>query len=95
MLSVIHVDDVFFFAAESVQQSLEKKFGKAGGTIPITPSERFERRMGVSKIDCDICFKFTLRSLFVLHSENAWKVQKPQLFAPSLLVKVSDFQLAA
>jgi len=34
--------------AESVQQSLEKKFGKAGGTIPITPSDLFEKRMGVS-----------------------------------------------
>jgi len=34
--------------AESVQQSLEKKFGKAGGSIPITPSDLFEKRMGVS-----------------------------------------------
>jgi len=33
---------------ESVQQSLEKKFGKAGGSIPITPSDLFEKRMGVS-----------------------------------------------
>jgi len=41
---------------ESVQQSLEKKFGKAGGTIPITPSESFERRMGVSRTtDLDYC----------------------------------------
>lgn len=34
--------------AESVQQSLEKKFGKAGGSIPISPSDLFEKRMGVS-----------------------------------------------
>lgn len=43
-------DNVFKFficCIESVQHSLEKKFGKAGGTIPITPSDRFERRMGV------------------------------------------------
>jgi len=33
---------------ESVQQSLEKKFGKAGGSIPIIPSDLFEKRMGVS-----------------------------------------------
>lgn len=30
----------------SVQQSLEKMFGKAGGPIPITPSAEFEQRMG-------------------------------------------------
>jgi len=38
--------DSNYYLLESVQQSLEKKFGKAGGTIPITPSESFERRMG-------------------------------------------------
>lgn len=38
--------DSNFYLLESVQQSLEKKFGKAGGTIPITPSDSFERRMG-------------------------------------------------
>jgi glutamate dehydrogenase (NAD(P)+) len=38
--------DSNFYLLESVQHSLEKKFGKAGGTIPITPSDRFERRMG-------------------------------------------------
>jgi glutamate dehydrogenase (NAD(P)+) len=38
--------DSNFYLLESVQHSLEKKFGRAGGTIPITPSERFERRMG-------------------------------------------------
>jgi glutamate dehydrogenase (NAD(P)+) len=38
--------DSNYYLLESVQQSLEKKFGKAGGSIPIIPSERFERRMG-------------------------------------------------
>ena len=36
-----------WFCAESVQQSLERMFGKAGGNVPITPSEAFEKRMGV------------------------------------------------
>lgn len=38
--------DSNYYLLESVQQSLEKKFGKAGGTIPITPSDLFEKRMG-------------------------------------------------
>ena len=38
----------FDACTESVQQSLEKKFGKAGGSIPISPSYLFEKRMGVS-----------------------------------------------
>jgi len=37
------------YIVESVQQSLEKKFGKAGATIPSTPSESFKKRMGVSR----------------------------------------------
>lgn len=36
------------FTTESVQQSLERMFGKAGGSIPITPSAAFEEKMGVS-----------------------------------------------
>lgn len=31
---------------ESVQDSLEKMFGKSGGRIPVTPSADFEQRMG-------------------------------------------------
>jgi glutamate dehydrogenase (NAD(P)+) len=38
--------DSNYYLLESVQQSLERMFGKAGGHIPITPSERFEKRMG-------------------------------------------------
>lgn len=33
---------------ESVQKSLERKFGKQGGTIPIQPSDEFEKRISVS-----------------------------------------------
>lgn len=38
--------DTNYALLESVQKSLEKKFGNSGGSIPITPSERFEKRMG-------------------------------------------------
>jgi len=37
---------------ESVQNSLEKRFGRVGGPIPVTPSEEFDRRMsGASEKD--------------------------------------------
>jgi len=49
LMSIVLISVIAFdMCAESVQQSLEKKFGKAGGTIPITPSDLFEKRMGVS-----------------------------------------------
>ncbi len=44
------IDEIVYvcFITESVQQSLERKFGKNGGKIPITPSEAFESRIAVS-----------------------------------------------
>ncbi|XP_076317740.1 glutamate dehydrogenase, mitochondrial-like isoform X1 [Tachypleus tridentatus] len=37
---------------ESVQESLERRFGKAGGRIPVTPSESFQKRIsGASEKD--------------------------------------------
>ena len=40
------------FTIESVQSSLERKFGKNGGQIPITPSPEFEARIaGASEKD--------------------------------------------
>lgn len=38
--------DSNYHLLESVQQSLERVFGKAGGNVPITPSQAFEKRMG-------------------------------------------------
>merc|ERR1712027_214681 len=36
----------------SVQDSLERRFGKVGGAIPVTPSEEFDKRMaGASEKD--------------------------------------------
>lgn len=37
----------FLFFSESVQQSLERRFGRVGGAIPITPSESFQKRISV------------------------------------------------
>merc|ERR1719283_33506 len=37
---------------QSVQNSLEKRFGRVGGPIPVSPSEEFDRRMsGASEKD--------------------------------------------
>jgi len=44
--------DSNFHLLQSVQKSLERKFGKQGGTIPIVPSEQFEKRIsGASEKD--------------------------------------------
>ncbi|XP_064623960.1 glutamate dehydrogenase, mitochondrial-like isoform X2 [Lineus longissimus] len=44
--------DSNYHLLESVQQSLERKFGKHGGKIPITPSENFEKKIsGASEKD--------------------------------------------
>lgn len=39
-------------AIESVQESLERRFGRVGGKIPVTPSEAFQKRIsGASEKD--------------------------------------------
>lgn len=44
--------DSNYYLLESVQKSLERKFGKQGGTIPIHPSDEFEKRIsGASEKD--------------------------------------------
>lgn len=41
-----------FWLIESVQESLERRFGKAGGRIPITPTEAFQKQIsGASEKD--------------------------------------------
>lgn len=41
-----------FLFAESVQESLERRFGRVGGRIPVTPSEAFQKRIaGASEKD--------------------------------------------
>lgn len=43
---------MLYILLDSVQQSLERKFGKHGGQIPITPSKEFEERIaGASEKD--------------------------------------------
>ena len=45
-----HSNELLF--AESVQESLERRFGKAGGRIPIVPSEAFQKKIsGASEKD--------------------------------------------
>lgn len=42
----------FFIYIESVQESLERRFGRVGGKIPVTPSEAFQKRIsGASEKD--------------------------------------------
>jgi glutamate dehydrogenase (NAD(P)+) len=42
----------FLFPTESVQESLERRFGRVGGRIPVTPSEAFQKRIsGASEKD--------------------------------------------
>jgi hypothetical protein len=40
---------IAFFTSESVQRSLENKFGKNADAIPIVPSENFAERIAVSE----------------------------------------------
>lgn len=44
----------FFFFLVSVQESLERKFGKHGGTIPVVPTAEFQDRISVSSC-CFYC----------------------------------------
>ena len=48
--SAVLTDSDCNYFAESVQSSLERKFGKNGGAIPILPSDEFERRISVSML---------------------------------------------
>lgn len=42
----------FIWLSESVQESLERRFGRVGGRIPVTPSEAFQKRIsGASEKD--------------------------------------------
>jgi len=38
--------DSNYHLLESVQESLERRFGRVGGRIPVTPSEAFAKRIG-------------------------------------------------
>ncbi|XP_041362670.1 glutamate dehydrogenase, mitochondrial-like isoform X1 [Gigantopelta aegis] len=46
--------DSNYYLLESVQRSLERKFGRQGGSIPILPSEEFEQRIAGAS-EKDIC----------------------------------------
>lgn len=40
------------YFTDSVQRSLEQKFARHGGSIPVTPSESFEKRISVGFHSC-------------------------------------------
>lgn len=42
-IKLISID--FIPILESVQESLERRFGRVGGRIPVTPSESFQKRI--------------------------------------------------
>ena len=46
----INVQKYSVLILASVQDSLERKFGKDGGKIPIEPSDAFKARIAVSKL---------------------------------------------
>jgi len=51
-LTLKYERDTNYHLLESVQSSLERQFGRAGGKIPITPTQEFERRIsGASEKD--------------------------------------------
>lgn len=50
VLSEVHFN--FFLIPESVQESLERRFGTEGGKVPVTPSVAFQKRIsGASEKD--------------------------------------------
>lgn len=57
----------------SVQESLERKFGKHGGTIPVVPTSEFQDRISVSAWDNPL-FHTCLPALFRLGSDIYVKV---------------------
>lgn len=48
VLSLLPGLDIFSLSTVSVQESLERKFGKHGGAIPIIPTTEFQTRIAVS-----------------------------------------------
>lgn len=52
-LNLFFIFETFCFSiVDSVQESLERRFGKSGGRIPIIPSEAFQKRIsGASEKD--------------------------------------------
>ncbi|KAG8238074.1 hypothetical protein J437_LFUL017915 [Ladona fulva] len=50
ILKLLYITKILF--PESVQESLERRFGRVGGRIPVTPSEAFQKRIsGASEKD--------------------------------------------
>lgn len=68
-------------STESVQESLERRFGRVGGRIPVTPSEAFQKRIsGASEKDIvHSGLDYTMersgkihKSLFLMKTSNSY-----------------------
>lgn len=68
-----------FNSTESVQESLERRFGRVGGRIPVTPSEAFQKRIsGASEKD-------------IVHSGLDYTMERSGKIHKSLLIIVNSF----
>jgi hypothetical protein len=71
---------------ESVQESLERRFGRVGGRIPVTPSESFQKRIsGASEKDIvhsglDYTMERSARVCIVLYTHTIMNLFSPSLF---------------
>lgn len=51
-MMALFYEGLWVFLPESVQESLERRFGSVGGRIPVTPSDSFQKRIaGASEKD--------------------------------------------
>ncbi|XP_017705471.1 PREDICTED: glutamate dehydrogenase 1, mitochondrial-like [Rhinopithecus bieti] len=56
----------------SVQESLERKFGKHGGTIPIVPTAEFQDRISVSVLTPQLYHTmYVVKQLYLYSSDSA------------------------
>lgn len=67
------------FLTESVQESLERRFGRVGGRIPVTPSESFQKRIsGASEKDIvhsglDYTMERSAKVIYIILKSNSFQ----------------------
>lgn len=77
--SIHHFINIFFFifsfsllSPVSVQESLERKFGKHGGSIPVIPTSEFQARIAVST---HMLYYYCLHVLFLWYCNSVFWLQ--------------------